>query len=439
MPANPYTTVRFLSSGGFAEVHIVEASGTQYAQKRLLTEDYEGVERFKREVRLLQSIDHPNVVKVLDANLDHSPHWFLMPLYPRNLRQELVARRPFDSDYVWIHQVFTKILGGVEHLHGNSIIHRDLKPENILLSDTHLVVADLGLGRNLDSNSVQLTGSTDVLGTIEYAAPEQFDNSKEHSAATLDIYSLGKILFDILVDRARLQPFEEDRLPAPFRSLYRKATQWAPEARYQQIATLRKDFEETVGYLRGGNEPLNFPSLLASFKASEQKPLVRRDILRKIVLVLDATTDRKMWFEYILQMPADLFAELAKSDVAATRRRMEAFSSYAKNPPNYWQFEYTDRIGNAAKRFFLSSKDEEIRATLAEMTLVVGTEYNRYFVMECLGDMLAAASEKNEIVCLCQRLGAYPLRTRKFASENFRDDVQLPAMLRSLFPGAPDS
>jgi serine/threonine protein kinase len=429
----PYTPLALLGEGGFAEVHsVVDALGQQYAQKTLTSDDGDDIRRFSREVKLLQSLDHPNIVQVLDAQLDTSPYWFIMPLYVRNLRQELATRRAADHDYTWIDETFRRILDGVEYMHDNDLIHRDLKPENVLLSDTDLVLADFGLGRRVSSDSFRHTRSTDALGTLSYCAPEQYENSKVHgSSFTVDIYSLGKIFYDFFVNRPSNGPFNEELLPASFRALYKRATAWAPESRYQTIAEFRSDYEQTMNYSLSASQA-DMTHLLAKFGSSQDRAQERQTV-SEMLLAFHAM-DTKEIFDTFLTLPPDVFAALEAADITATRTFTNQFCDYARNHPGYWSFEFTDEIGDAAERLFLRSRDEEMRGALTEMTFGVGIAANRFYVMATLGNMLEAVKDQSEIAYLSQRFSRQNADERERARLSFRDDIQLPTALRRLFP-----
>lgn len=425
-----------LGRGAFAEVREVQDpfSGEKYAKKTLVNQDIEDVRRFEREVRLLQGFDHPNVVKVLETQLLQPPFWFIMPLYPKNLKEQLATSR---GDIQWIHQAFTQILNGVEHIHQRGSVHRDLKPANVLVSGSSLVVADFGLGRRIDSDSMGLTRSNDMLGTYDYVAPEQIDNPRGNLSPAADVFSLGRILYECFLPRLTFGAFNADYLQAPIRRLFYRATAHEPDARYQTVTDFRLAFEETMTLLQGGNLLLNTDSLISQFRAlGAFDGEAKQQVAKAMIYTLDATSEPSAVYEVLLKLPPDFFAELALVDVAATRKFTRQFFEYATIPSDRWEdrWNYIDVIANAAKRLFTLVRDEEIRATLAETVLTVGHKYNRYDAMKVLGEMLTRVREPSEVAYMCLQLGEYSQGGREFARRYFAENVDLALQLSMVFP-----
>src|ERR1044071_2971862 len=191
-----YREVAKLGSGGFGEVTSVRRVGekTLLARKTLQLDDEAALKRFAREVRILSSLDHPNIVRVIDQQLEPEPYYYVMPLFDHSLASELGS---LVGDEARIGTIFRAILDAMEYAHAQGVIHRDLKPENVLMnSDTDLVVSDFGLGRRINAATTRQTMSGIGMGTPWYMAPEQlydFKNADQRS----DIFSLGRILYEL--------------------------------------------------------------------------------------------------------------------------------------------------------------------------------------------------------------------------------------------------
>src|SRR5665213_2815807 len=195
-----------INSGGFGVVYraIRVEDNESVAYKELTTAGISNDEkqRFIREVKIQAKLEHANIVPILGYNLAMNPPWFVMPLAKTNLRDELVH---FQGNIARIVNAFRQILDGVECAHTNGIVHRDLKPENVLLFDDAfeydvVKIGDFGLGKRLDFESVTITSSSQNMGTAAYMPPEQFNDFK-HVGKPGDIYSLGKILYELLTGR----------------------------------------------------------------------------------------------------------------------------------------------------------------------------------------------------------------------------------------------
>ena len=151
--------------------------------------------RFRREAELAASLQHPNVVRVLDYGETHESPFLVMELMERSLADRLKSLGP-DRLLSWKEaaQIVHDAALGMQDAHQHALIHRDLKPANILLDrENRPHVADFGLARQLDESM-----TTGIAGTFAYMAPEQARGEKVLTTA-VDIHSLGAILFELLM------------------------------------------------------------------------------------------------------------------------------------------------------------------------------------------------------------------------------------------------
>jgi eukaryotic-like serine/threonine-protein kinase len=172
--------------------------------------DRTAVLRFQREVEAAGRLKHPNIVAALDANEDRGVHFLVME-YVEGRDLDGVVRQcgplsvPQAIDYL------TQAARGLEAAHAEGIVHRDIKPSNLMLDAQGAVrVLDLGLARMVDASNPfgqvaggRLTESGMYMGTVDYMAPEQADDSRlaDHRA---DIYGLGCTIHYLLTGR---EPF----------------------------------------------------------------------------------------------------------------------------------------------------------------------------------------------------------------------------------------
>ncbi len=209
-------------------------------------------ERFGREARALARLNHPHIVHVHDFG-EAAGHFFLLMEYVDgvNLRQ-LLLTGPLQPQLAL--QVVPQICDALQYAHEEGVVHRDIKPENILLDKRGRVrIADFGLAKLVGPAHVSftLTGTHQVMGTLDYMAPEQRLRPQEvdHRA---DIYSLGVLLYEMLTGELPLGRFEppsrragvDGRLDeVVFRALERD-----PQRRYQHASDVRADVESVAGH-----------------------------------------------------------------------------------------------------------------------------------------------------------------------------------------------
>jgi serine/threonine protein kinase len=182
------------------------ATGVEAALKVMLgdaSDDARALERFQREIAAARSVTHGNVVCVLDAGStpDGSPFVAFELVEGGSLSGRLKETGPIPpAEVVTIGVGIARALAAMQ---AAGIVHRDLKPANILIgSEGEPKVADFGLARRSDVAALTRTG--EVLGTLEFMAPEQLDRAREVDGRA-DLYALGATLWALLVGRP---PFE---------------------------------------------------------------------------------------------------------------------------------------------------------------------------------------------------------------------------------------
>ena len=203
---NRYEIGEPLAEGGMGAVFRARRRllGDEVAIKMLradFTNDSGARERFLRESRACAQLRHPNIVSILDFNLDAEGRPFLVMelLNGRSLRQEIAARGTLPIADV--QAVIGPICAALSLAHDYGIVHRDLKPANIVAHDfgggtrVHKIV-DFGLVRELSSDATRLTGTDQFIGTLTYASPEQLTGTDVDARS--DQYSLAVVVYEML-------------------------------------------------------------------------------------------------------------------------------------------------------------------------------------------------------------------------------------------------
>ena len=168
-----------------------------------LTSSLPMVERFRAEANAAAQLDHPGILQIYEVGQHEGVPFFTMRFAEGGNLQQRIAR--YRGSWTEIAALIAHLARAAHHAHVRGILHRDLKPANILFSqDSMALIGDFGLAkwRALERN---LTLPTSVLGSPYYMAPEQISGQFGGIGPTTDIYSLGAILYELLVGRTPIE------------------------------------------------------------------------------------------------------------------------------------------------------------------------------------------------------------------------------------------
>lgn len=260
-----YKLGEMIGSGGMADVYLAtdQRLSRKVAIKVLrsdLARDPSFVARFRKEALAAAGLNHPGIVAVYDSGEEPAPY-IVMELVSGHTLRELIhqgERLPIDRAL----EIGEGILAALEYSHNGGIVHRDIKPANVMITDQGVVkVMDFGIARALDDVGATLTNTWNVVGTAQYLSPEQ---AMGHVADyRSDIYSLGCLLYEVLVGRP---PFTGDtpvsiafqhvsgelirpstlnaELPTGLNILLTVALAKNPEDRYQSASQMLDDIQK---------------------------------------------------------------------------------------------------------------------------------------------------------------------------------------------------
>ncbi|HEV2654329.1 MAG TPA: serine/threonine-protein kinase, partial [Ktedonobacteraceae bacterium] len=205
-----YELQQLIGRGGMADVYLAFDPHFErdVAIKVFKRQDEEMLRRFIREARLMASLRHPNLMPIYDAgesSIDRVPQYYIvMPVMPGGTLRARIRRNPLAL--VQSCQYLREIASALDYIHTQGIVHRDIKSSNVLLdADDRCFLSDFGIAHTA-SDATQLTSTGNVLGTVDYVAPELFEPHTRANALS-DLYSLGILLFEMVTGRL---PFTGD-------------------------------------------------------------------------------------------------------------------------------------------------------------------------------------------------------------------------------------
>lgn len=289
-----FELIRKLGEGGMGEVYLATDTFTneQVAVKltHLGTKNAELLKkRFIREVKLLQSINHKGVVKLIASGETIDRLYFVMEYIPG---QPIFEGKTYKDTAM----ILMKVADALEAIHDQGVVHRDIKPENILMNGENPVIVDFGIAS--ETNTQRLTQTGSMIGTVSYMSPEQVMGSQVDQRA--DLYSLGVVMYEILTKQSPFvggqvanQIFRilQERpssprqvnpdIPTPLESICLKLLEKNPEQRYQNAAELVHDL---TTFIKGEQ----FHGKKVADISQAAVPLVgREDTVEKLSEILD--------------------------------------------------------------------------------------------------------------------------------------------------------
>lgn len=229
------------------------------------------VERFRREMKIIRQLDHPNIIAINDwGRTDDGLIYMVLEYVDGRTLDAVVGDRPLDKEGGAV--VLDQLAAALEVAHDIGVIHRDLKPANVMLADTdgesayRVKVLDFGLAKMLsgadDSSMTQLTAEGMAVGTPRYIAPEQA--SGREVGPTADLYTVGLLAYEMFTGRQAVpgdtveeviethvssEPLElrgVEEIPTRLRPIVYKLVDKDPDRRFQSAARLREALEDAL-------------------------------------------------------------------------------------------------------------------------------------------------------------------------------------------------
>ena len=256
-----YRVIQQLGSGGMSSVFraVHDESGHEVAVKvlpRTLARNPTLLQRFLREAKSAEALEHQNIVAIFDRGVDQGRHYLVLEYVPGgDLHDRVRDEGPLAIPEAV--RVVREVAAGLSYASSLGLIHRDVKPANILVSPTGQVkIIDLGLALQAEAEDERVTRDGTTVGTVDYMSPEQARDSRATSEKS-DMYSLGCTLFFLLTGSAPFaggdvadklarhctQPAPDPRalrpdIPPALAALTRKLMAKRPENRFESYASL---------------------------------------------------------------------------------------------------------------------------------------------------------------------------------------------------------
>ncbi|RNF19555.1 putative protein kinase, putative,polo-like protein kinase [Trypanosoma conorhini] len=207
---------RLLGRGGFAKCYEVEQDGESYALKvidRAILQKTKTLQKLHSEISIHRRMKHKNIVNFIRTFQDDWNVYILLEKCSNQTLMEISKRRPRFTVPETQH-IMLQSLAAIHYMHGQAVIHRDLKLGNMMMdADMNVKIGDFGLAAELQYDGER---KRTICGTPNYIAPEIIDSAHEGHSYEVDIWSLGVILYTLLVGEP---PFQTSDVKATYRRI----------------------------------------------------------------------------------------------------------------------------------------------------------------------------------------------------------------------------
>lgn len=332
---NRWKTVGNLTEGGQAVIFLVEDTTKEYESPCVLKriKDPKRRGRFKAEIEAGERLSHPNIMPIIDSStLDYGENEKLYLVMPHYAEEGDLSKRPLmykdsiDSTMI----VAKKLAEALLHAHKNKVVHRDVKPENILFRENNndCLLSDFGicLIRDLDRS----TETSEVVGPLCFMAPELEGGGQLGVDCSVDIYSLGKVIYFMLSGGVRLP-----------RELHREKEYdlWSGKGgRYTLLGLLLDKMICPVDQrIKSMEDVMSEIEKIQDWEKQQSSSFFTSDALNDIASVLSKKNDeisereRQQAERKNREIKLDLYLDTVESWL---RKQFEAEINHFNNPPN---------------------------------------------------------------------------------------------------------
>lgn len=392
-------------SGGMSEVYRVYDGTSRYVLKRLKEDSDETHKKlFKREIRILKSLEHPNIIEILHDTYDSDTPYYVMP----NCGKSFVDIASDNVDEMEKINYSIDFCKAISFAHAHGVFHRDIKPQNVLLFKTQVKVSDFGLSRFESRDTTTLTSTSLAAGTNGYMPPEYRDGAFKDGTVAADIYMIGKTLYYLFSSAKDVSNIRNEYVYPQIGNIVDLCTKNDPEERIQSvndIINLLIEYKTQIEAIR------NAPKSISVIKQQYQpgSPEFYEEVYKSLMAHDNNPIE---WGKSLSQLrERELISMLAYKKhliPVLTNHFIECIMS----PSEYVQFSHVDEYAKLSKAIIMVCPDIATRQNVLSFIIKESITFNRYSAMEIVGDIFRRL-EDDEIsqLALFIRLHKDELRT----------------------------
>ncbi len=382
-----YEKIEEIGHGASGFVYRVKKGSDFYALKACTGLYPEALKRFDREIRIAQSLNHPNVIHVYDYDMGASNPYFVMDLCEGSALRSL-NEKSFEE----LIALSIEVCEGIRALHDAGVIHRDIKPGNILSKDGQVIITDFSFGAFIGHDSTTLTTSSQIVGTQGYIAPEIISDGGHQATFLSDIFSLGCTLWFIFSGGIDPSYYNPQGIHPSVVRIIEKCRENEPLRRYSSV-------QEVIDELKALQAPIQYLSIkeLKEHERDLTLPEFRNNAFQ--ILMKNDRWDELI--EDIRQLEDRRLSDIIKNVIGAGSEILLLLENvYSNDTDNWKQFEDVETYTNLCALIFNTTSDVLAKQKAIDMTLEFSITFNRWPAMRIIRDKMLNKLTDDEVRAL---------------------------------------
>lgn len=375
-------------TGGMSDVYRVFDGTDRYVLKIVkenATEEY--VKLFRREIRILKILKHPNIIDVVSDTYDSERPYYVMP----NCGKSFVEIANSKTSELALLGYAISFCEAIQFAHEYGVYHRNIKPQNVLLYKGVVKVSDFGLSRFVSRDTTTITNTDMKAGTQGYMPPEFYNGVFKDGTIEGDVYMIGKTLYYMFSHGKDVSNVRSESVPLQIFSIIDKCTKNEPNQRYSSVATIVSELKDYRNLLiEAENAPKTIDEIKASYRSNS--PQFNKEVYKTLNTLGNNSTD----WGYALRLLHDneLHQILIYNRDTIVALSLN-FINCLSNPTDFVQFSDIDEFARFTRFLVDVNTDESIKQNLIEFMINMTIIYSRYPAMRIVANILNEQIEKD--------------------------------------------
>lgn len=368
-------------AGGMSEVYRVFDGTDRYVLK-IVKEDAteEDTRLFRREIRILKSLKHPNIMEIVADTYDSDRPYYVMP----NCGKSFVELACGQATEIELLDCAIPFCEAIQYAHEKGVFHRDIKPQNVLLYKGVVKVSDFGLSRfaNRDTTTITQTGAK--AGTFGYMPPEYLTGEFKNGTVESDVYMIGKTLYYVFSHGKDISNIRAEMVSVQIFSIVDKCTKDAPAQRYSSVSTIVDALKNYRDLLKAAETaPKTIKEIKATYKPNT--PQYNKEVFKTLSTL---GYNPKDWANTLEQLKNQELIQVLTYNRDSIVALSLHFIDCIKNPSEFIQFGDIDEYARFTKILVNINTDESIKQNLILFLQNLSINYNRFPAMKVVASIL---------------------------------------------------